>query len=236
MNTRIYSVLSLLLLAVAAWAPLGPALSVLVAAACCECKVTTTVNAEVKATTKTLGEKSIREAGRDGVETAIKDGVTGQGGDVTIPGVQDTIDKALDEIFADDLAAYTYTLIDATYAEETTPTEKKVTVNVIVYVVILLPSKAKDKLAEHENGHKLIAEKVKDLAKAKFKEEIDKATCEGAEAAYDKVLAFISAVHDAAEKKYDDDTNHGRKGGPKQQGQQAAASFDAALAEALKNP
>jgi len=199
------------------------------------CTVTATISGKASADTVTEGKDSIRDKGKKSVRKAMDQGFKKLKADASGDDVDKSLNDTVDEVFANNYDAVTVSLssagIDGIAKAENVWT---VTGTFDMSIVIVLPKNADETLTNHENGHKLIAEKTVEYAKKKIKEEVEKCACDetAITAAFDKGVAAALAVQDAANKDYDAKTNHGKQGGAAGQIPQAAASFAAAAAAA----
>lgn len=198
------------------------------------CKVTAEIGGAAKAHTVTEGKDSIRDKGKEAVRKALDQGFKKLKADTSDEETKKKLDDTVDEVFTHPFDAVTVTLFSfGIDSIDKTATLWTVKGSFDASVVILLPKNATDLLKNHEDGHKLIAEKTVEYAKAKIKEAVEAAGCDEAaiQAAFDAAAQKAYDVHEAASKDYDDKTDHGKKLGAAGQLPQAAASFAAAAAQ-----
>lgn len=181
---------------------------------------------------KPAGKDSIRDLKKKDVEDQISTALTGLGGDAAaaagdIKGtVQDTFKHKWDAV----------TYVDRNYVPNAQrrddQTVRVLTVTWKTYLVTLLAENASPMITDHETGHRLIEEKLKDLAKSKFEavsnQIVDKVKSDAEiKSILDPVFANLNQIGDAAQQAYENATQGGTQGGADQQAQ-ATAAFNAA--------
>jgi hypothetical protein len=181
---------------------------------------------------KPAGKDTIRDLKKKDVEDQISGGLTALGGNAAAAGgdIKDTVH----ETFKNKWDAVTY--FDRTYVPDAQrradQTVRVLTVTWKTYLVTLLAENASAMITDHETGHRLIEEKLKDLAKSKFEavsnQIVDKVKSDAEiKAILDPVFANLNQIGDAAQKAYENATQGGTQGGADQQAQ-ATAAFNAA--------
>jgi len=193
----------------------------------------------VSTTEKPVGDDSIRDAKHKGVKDALDHGITALGGDPSSKNSAGAIRDSIQKIFGDGYDADTH--IETNYSRSigrhSDQTICPLTVVWKTKIVILLPKNASDKMTKHEDGHQLIEEKVKELAKTRFLAAsaniVNKnLTAAQVDAILDPISQKLMKIAVDASKSYDDVTTNGTDPAVDAAGQATAATnaFDAAAA------
>lgn len=189
-------------------------------------------------TVKPVGTDSIRDARHKGVSDGLEQGARDLGLDPKKDkDLAKNIRETVQDVFKLEFDAVTLTSTSWSYSftRREDQTVKTLTVNWKTDVVILLPENAGAQLTDHEIGHKLIEEKVKDLAKTRFQAAAAGILDQNIPAAQidaqiKAVAATMRAISQAAQAAYDNATNHGVDGGADQQDDATNAFNQAAAA------
>ena len=189
-------------------------------------------------TVQPVGTDSIRDAKHKGVGDGLEQGARDLGLD---PKKDKELAKhmrgTVQDVFKLEFDAVTmsWTSFSHGFTRRPDQTVQTLTVNWKTDVVILLPQNAGAQLTDHETGHKLIEEKVKDLAKTRFQAAAAGILDQNRPAAQidaqlNAVAATLRAISQAAHAAYDAATNHGVDGGADQQDDATNAFNQAAAA------
>jgi len=184
-----------------------------------------------------VGTDSIRDLKKKDIEGQLSDGLKAAGMNPLPNGVDGDIKGAVQDTFKSKFDAITF--FQRTYVPTTQKradqTIKILTVTWKTYLVTLLAKNASAMIIDHEAGHRLIEQKLKDLAESKFSavsnQILDKVMTDAQiNAILDPVFASLNAIGDAAQQAYEDATQGGTQGGADQQAQ-ATAAFNAAASK-----
>jgi hypothetical protein len=195
------------------------------------CTVTAVISGKDFPDYQKEGKDSVRENGKEGLRKALEQGFKKLKFPTNSDFVKGELDKTVNEAFDNSYDAVTRSF--ATFGiQSIDKTDNLWTVKATFneYTVVVLPNKADATLTNHEEGHKSIAEMTVEYAKKKIKAAVEAAGCDEAaiRAAFNAAVANALDVQKAADKDYDDKTEHGEKGGENGQLPAAAAAFAAA--------
>lgn len=193
------------------------------------------------ATVKPVGTDSIRDAKHPGVKAGLEQGLTTAGADPGTRQSRAAVRSTVQSVFQGDYDAVTHIESFFNFSVERNSSDgnkiSKLTVIWKTTCVILLPANADAQVTSHEDGHKLIEEKTKDLANTRFTvvsaQILDQVLSDAqVSALLVPIKTTLEKIANDASTAYDAATNHGTEGGV----DQSIPATDAFNTTAAANP